>query len=66
MALNADSKYPNRRAYVVKLQNDAAPGALHGRIENLLTCQQSEFTSGVELLEKLEADLRASDKTLAR
>jgi hypothetical protein len=48
------------------LQNDAAPGALHGRIENLLTCQQSEFTSGVELLEKLEADLRASDKTLAR
>jgi len=66
MALNADSKYPNRLAYVVKLQSDAAPGALHGRVENLLTCQQNEFASGVELLEMLEADLRASDKTLAR
>jgi len=66
MALNADSKYPNRRAYVVKLQNDAAPGALQGRVENLLTCQQSEFASGAELLEKLEEDLRASDKTFAR
>lgn len=60
MVLNADSKYPMRRAYVVKLQHDAAPGALHGRVENLLTCQQYEFTSGPELIELIEADLRAA------
>ena len=63
MSLNADSKYPNRRAYVVKLQGDAAPGALIGRVENLLTCQQHEFTSGLELVEMIEADLHGSDPT---
>jgi len=63
MTLNADSKYPNRRAYVVKLQVDAAPGALQGRVENLLTCQQHEFASGLELIELIEFDLMASDPT---
>ena len=60
MVLNADSKYPMRRAYVVKLQHDAAPGALHGRVENLLTCQQYEFTSGLELIALIERDLQAA------
>jgi hypothetical protein len=65
MVLNADSKYPNRRAYVVKLQSDAAPGRLLGRVENLLTCQQYEFASGLELIQLIEADLEASDQPLA-
>ena len=60
MVLNTDSKYPNRRAYVVKLRSDAMPGTLRGRVENLLTCEQHEFTSALELVELIEADLQAS------
>jgi hypothetical protein len=63
MSMNAESKYPNRRAYVVKVQSDAAPGALHGRVENLLNCQQHEFASGRELVELIETDLQGSDPT---
>lgn len=59
MSLNTDAKYPTRRTYVVKLQADATPGALRGRIENLLTCQQREFASAGELIELIEVDLRA-------
>ena len=61
MVLKADSKYPNRRAYVVKLRSDAGPGALGGRVENLITCEQHEFGSAQELIERIEADLRASN-----
>ena len=59
MVLSSDTKYPSRRAYVVKLRSDAAPGALAGRIENVLTGQQREFSSGAELLESLTGDLQA-------
>ena len=31
MILNSESKYPNRRAYVLKLQADATAAALAGR-----------------------------------
>jgi hypothetical protein len=65
MALNADSKYPNRRAYVVKIRSDATPDALRGRIENLLTCEQIEFASSLELVELIQADL-ASGSTSGR
>lgn len=61
MVLNPDSKYPNRRAYVVKLRSDAVRGTLRGRVENLLTCEQREFTSALELVELIEADLQATD-----
>ena len=60
MVLSSDTKYPNRRAYVLKLRSDAAPGALAGRIENVMTGQQHEFSSGAELLESLIGDLLAS------
>lgn len=63
MALNADSKYPNRRAYVVKLRGDATPGMLRGRVENLLTCEQREFASALELVELIEVDLQATGPT---
>ena len=37
MTLNREPKYPNRRAYVLKLRGDAKPDALAGRLENLVT-----------------------------
>jgi hypothetical protein len=60
MVLNPESKYPNRRAYVLKLRRDAAPHALTGRIENFLTGQQREFANERELLEFLVGDLAAA------
>ena len=59
MTLNPESKYPSRRAYVVKLRGDAKPDALAGRLENLVTGQQHEFASAGELLEGLASDLAA-------
>ena len=63
MVLKSDSKYPNRRAYVVKVRSDASPGTLRGRVENLLTCEQHEFASALELVELIETDLQASGPT---
>lgn len=65
MVLNTDPKYPNRRAYVVKVCSDATPATLHGRVENLLTCEQREFASALELVELIEADLQVSSPTPA-
>jgi len=53
MTLNPESKYPTRRAYVVKLRGDAKPGELAGRLENLVTGQSREFASGRELLDSV-------------
>jgi len=60
MSLNPESKYPSRRAYVVKMRSDARPDTLAGRLENLVTGAQREFTSGYELLESIASDLAAS------
>jgi hypothetical protein len=60
VVLNAETKYPNRRAYVLKLCSDAVPDALTGRIENFLTGQQCEFANERELLEFLELELAGS------
>ena len=57
MPLSADPKYPSRRAYVVKFRGDALPNALAGRIENLVTGRQLEFTSGYDLLDCIARDL---------
>ena len=57
MTLNPEAKYPNRRAYVLKMRSDAKPGALAGRLENLVTGEQREFASGRELLESIAIDL---------
>ena len=57
MNFNTDSKYPTRRAYVVKVRGDATPDSLAGRLENLVTGQQCEFGSGRELLESIASDL---------
>jgi hypothetical protein len=55
--LNPESKYPNRRAYVLKLRGDATPEALAGRLENLVTGRQRDFASADELLESIAGDL---------
>ena len=57
MTLNPESKYPNRRAYVLKLRGDATRAALCGRLENLVTGRQREFASADELLESIAGDL---------
>jgi len=59
MVLNSESKYPSRRAYVLKLRADAAPARLAGRIENLVTGRQVEFASAQELVESLLRELEA-------
>jgi len=60
MSLDSKAKYPNRRAYVVKLRSDATPGTLAGRLENLVTGSSHEFASGHELLHSIASDLAAS------
>jgi hypothetical protein len=59
MALDPEPKYPSRRAYVVKMRNDAGPDELAGRVENLVTGASREFASGRELLECIARDLEA-------
>ena len=60
MSLNPESKYPSRRAYVVKMRSDAIAGELSGRVENLVTGVSREFASGRELLESIASDLEAN------
>jgi len=45
---------------VLKVRGDAKPGALVGRLENLVTGRQRDFSSGRELLESIASDLEAS------
>jgi hypothetical protein len=60
MSLNTESKYPSRRAYVVKVRSDAKPDELAGRVENVVTGRSLEFASGRELLESIASDLEAN------
>ena len=57
MSLKPESKYPNRRAYVLKLRSDARPGNLSGRLENLVTGKQIQFENGGELLDSIACAL---------
>jgi hypothetical protein len=58
--LSVDPKYPSRRTYIMKLRNDATLDSLRGRLENLVTCKQSEFASTRELLEMIARDIDVS------
>jgi hypothetical protein len=60
MSLSAESKYPSRRAYILKVRSDATADALAGRLENLVTGGQREFASAQELLDSITNDLEAS------
>ena len=59
MALKREPKYPSRRAYVLKVRSDATPNALAGRLENLVTGSQRDFTSGDELVDSIASDLQS-------
>lgn len=59
MVLKSESKYPNRRAYVLKLRADTTPTALAGLIESLVTGRQIEFASAQELVESIARELEA-------
>ncbi len=59
MTLKTEATYPSRRAYVLKVRSDAKPGALVGRLENLVTGEQRNFATGNELLESIANDLDA-------
>ena len=61
MSLNPESKYPSRRAYVVKMRSDASPDELAGRVENLVTGASRDFATGEELLDSLVRDLAAGN-----
>jgi hypothetical protein len=65
VTLNAQSKYPSRRTYVLKVRSDAQPDALAGRLENLVTGRQHEFASGRELLDAIAAELETSGDAAA-
>ena len=60
MPLNPESKYPTRRAYVVKIRNDATRDELAGRVEHLVTGRVGEFTSGWRLLQSIASNLNAN------
>ena len=60
MTLRADPKYPSRRTYVVKVRSDATLEAFCGRLENLVTCQQNDFTSVGELFDLITSDIAGS------
>ena len=66
MSLNPESKYPTRRAYVLKLRGDATGATLCGRLENLVTGLQREFASGHELLESIMSDLDTTARETRR
>ena len=58
MSVNSETKYPSRRTYVLKVRNNATPEALAGRLENMVTGRQRDFSSKRELVDSLAADLR--------
>jgi hypothetical protein len=60
MVLSGQSKYPSRRSYVVKLRADAAPQALVGVVENVVTGKQYGFASAEQLVDLLQADIAAA------
>ena len=51
---------------MLKLRSDAQPGTLSGRLENVVTGKQLEFSSGHELLNSIASDLQASADEMAR
>jgi hypothetical protein len=60
MTLDHETRYPSRRAYVLKVRSDAKSDALAGRLENLVTGQQHEFASAQELIDSIARDIGAT------
>ena len=60
MTLSRETKYPNRRTYVLKVRADATASALSGRLENLVTGHQVDFESALELVASVIRDVESS------
>jgi hypothetical protein len=54
-----ETRYPNRRSYVLKLRVDATADALAGRLENVVTGRRLEFASARALLDALAQEIEA-------
>jgi hypothetical protein len=61
MNRQAESRYPSRRTYVLKLHADATPDALAGRLENVVTARRLEFASARELIAAIAHEIDASE-----
>lgn len=61
MSLSQEAKYPSRRTYVLRLRSDAAPSALAGRLENIVTGRQHAFETTRELLDWIASELSTAD-----
>ena len=60
MNRQAESRYPSRLSYVVKLRADATADELAGRIENLVTGHRLDFASAHELVDAIVDDMQGS------
>jgi hypothetical protein len=58
--MKSESIYPSQRSYLLKLHSEAMPDALAGRLQNLVTGGQRDFSSGHELLKSIAVDLAAA------
>jgi len=56
MSLNAQSRYPSLRTYVLKVRVDAQLDAVAGRLASLVTGRQLEFASGRAPLDAIAAE----------
>jgi hypothetical protein len=65
MTLSPETKYPNRRTYVIRVRSDARPYLLAGRLEGLITGRSWDFASGHELLTALVRDIEAQSEASA-
>jgi len=61
MNRQAESRYPSRLTWVLKLHVDAVPHALVGRLENIVTARRVDFASGRELLDAIAHELAACE-----
>ena len=59
MTHRAESRYPARLSYVLKLRGDATGATPVGRLENVVTGRRVEFRSANELLEAIAHELDA-------
>ncbi len=63
MILDTRSHYPSARTYVLKLHRNATSDALEGRLENMASGRQFDFSGAEELIACIAADLHASGAT---
>lgn len=67
MTLDPETNYPSNRSYVLKLHRSAAPErGIAGRLENMASGRQCDFSSGEELLACLAQDLAPGETKIIK